>query len=103
MARLCGVLCRFQHYLNYITLRRFQHYLNYIKAASTPILMFLEFLLPVFRAIFFPSHWLFSHMINVETMVSSGRGMNPVAVTIIKKKRPSQGMVVRDRTLDLLF
>ena len=33
--------------------------------------------------IFFPSHWLLSHITIVETTDSGERGMNPVAMTII--------------------
>ena len=51
-------------------------------AASSPIHAFLEFFSPVLRTIFFPSHWLLSHLNIVETTDSSERGMNPVAVTI---------------------
>ena len=35
--------------------------------------------------IFCPSHWLFSLSTIVETMDSGGRGMHPVAITIIKR------------------
>ena len=35
--------------------------------------------------IFFPSHWLLSHITIVETMDSFERGMNPVALTIINQ------------------
>ena len=44
--------------------------------------------------IFFPSHWLLSHITIVETTDSSERGMNLVAMTIINPRKeywPSQG------------
>ena len=47
-----------------------------------------------FRTIFFPSHWLPSHITIVETMDSNERGMNPVAMTIINPRKeywPSRG------------
>ena len=43
---------------------------------------------------FFPSCWLPSHIIIVETMDNGERGMNPVAMTIINLQKeywPSQG------------
>ena len=36
---------------------------------------------PVLPTIFFPSHWLHSHMTILEIMDSGERGMNPVAMT----------------------
>ena len=48
----------------------------------------------VLRTIFFPSHWLLSHLTIVETTDSGDRGMNPVTKTIInpwKEHRPSRG------------
>ena len=33
--------------------------------------------------IYFPGHWLLSHITIIEKMASSERGMNPVAMTII--------------------
>ena len=38
---------------------------------------------PVPCTLFFPSHWLLSHITIIETMDSRERGMNPVAMTII--------------------
>ena len=38
---------------------------------------------PVFRTIFFQSHWLISNITIVETTDSGEKGMNPVAMTII--------------------
>ena len=60
---------------------------NYIVAASAPIHAFLEFCQPVLRAIFFPSHWLLSHITTVETTGSDERGMYPVAMIIISPWR----------------
>ena len=40
-------------------------------------------LLPVIHSIFFQSHWWLSHMVTVETTLSSERWMNPVTATII--------------------
>ena len=37
---------------------------------------------PLFLAIFFPDHWQLSDITIIETMVSSERGMNPVAMNI---------------------
>ena len=48
-----------------------------------------------FYTVLFESHWLLSHITFVETMDSSKRGMNPVAMTIInprKESLPSQGL-----------
>ena len=67
--------------------------------ASAPIYAFLEFLKPVLRTIFFPSHWLLSHILIVETTDSGERGMNPVAMINPKKEY----WPCRDRTSDLLF
>ena len=61
---------------------------------SAPIHAFLEFFLPVFHTIYFPSHWLLSHTTIVEAIESAERGMNPVAMTIInpgKEYWPSRG------------
>ena len=63
-------------------------------AASAAIHACLEFLQPVLHTIFFPSHWLLSHITIVETTDSSERGTNPVTMTIIdprKEYRPSWG------------
>ena len=49
---------------------------------------------PLLHTIFFPSHWLLSHITIVETTDSGERGMNPVAMTIInplKEYWPSRG------------
>ena len=64
--------------------RHFQQYFSYIMAASVPINAYLEFFKPLFRTIFFPSHWLLSHITIVETTDSGERGMNPVTMTIFK-------------------
>ena len=37
--------------------------------------------------IFFPSHWLLSHLTIVETTDNSEREMNPVAMTIINPQK----------------
>ena len=55
--------------------------------ASAPIHAFPEFLLPVPRTIFFPSHWLLSHITIVETTENGERGVNPVAMTIINPRK----------------
>ena len=49
----------------------------------------LEFLSPVIYTIFYSNHFLLSHIIIVYTMVSSERGMNPVAMvsSILEKKK----------------
>ena len=39
------------------------------------------------RTIFFPSHWLLSHITFVDTTDSGERGMNPVAMTIINHRK----------------
>ena len=46
------------------------------------------------HTIFFPSHWLLSHIIIIETMDNSEKGMNPVAMTILNPRKeywPSWG------------
>ena len=56
---------------------------------------FSGLLLLVFHTIFFPSHWLLSHITVVETLDSGERGMNPFAKTIInpwKEYWPSHGL-----------
>ena len=75
--------------------RRFQCYFGYMWAASAPTNAFLEFFLPVFHTIFFPSHWLLSYQIIAETMDRGERGMNPVEMTIINPRKeywPSRGL-----------
>ena len=59
----------------------FKQYFSYIAVASAPINALLEFF-RVICTIFFPSHWLLSHITTVKTRDSSERGMNPVAMTI---------------------
>ena len=57
---------------------------------------------PVLPTIFFPSHWLLSHITIVETTDSGERGMNPVAMTIIiprKEYWPSRGLNQRPPVL----
>ena len=53
------------------------------------------------RLIFFPSHWLLSHVTIIETTDSGERGMNPVAMSIINPRKEYSR--VWDRTSDLLF
>ena len=43
--------------------------------------------LKLLHTIFFPSHWLLSHMTVVNTMVSGDRGMYSVAMTIINPRK----------------
>ena len=72
----------------------FEHHFSYITAASAPIHAFQEFLLLVLRKIFFPSHWLLSHLTIAETVVGGEKGMNHVEMTIInpwKEYWPSRG------------
>ena len=62
--------------------------------ASAPIHAFPDFFYPVLCTIFFPSHWMFSHITIVKTTDIGERGTNPVAMTIInllKEYWPSQG------------
>ena len=66
-------------------LRPFSAVFLFIVVASAPNHAFLEFFQPVLHTIFFPRHWLLSHI--VETMDSSERGMNPVAMTIINPQK----------------
>ena len=73
---------------------RFHQYFSYIAVACAPMHAFLEFLQPVLSRILFPSHWMLSHITIVETMDSSERQINPVAVTIINSRKeywPSRG------------
>ena len=65
----------------------FQQYFSYIVAFSAPIHTFLEFFQQVLRTIFFPSHCLLSHITIVDTMDSSEREMNPVAMAIINLQK----------------
>ena len=51
--------------------------------------------------IFFPSHWLLSHITTIEPTDSGERGMNLVAMTIINPRKEYWGS--RDRTSNLLF
>ena len=55
--------------------------------ASAPVKAFLEFFLPVYHTILFPSHWLLSHIAITETMDRYERGLNPVAVIIIDPRK----------------
>ena len=73
----------------------------YIAAASAPIHALLELFQPVLRTIFFPSHWLLSHITIVETTDSGERGMNPVAMTIINPQKKYWSS--RDRNGDPLY
>ena len=50
--------------------------------ASTPAQALLEFFLPVYHTILFPSHWLLSHITITETMDRCERGLNPVVKII---------------------
>ena len=71
-------------------------------AASAPIHAFQEFLKPILRTIFFPSHWLLTHITIVETTDGGVKGMNPVAMTIInstKKYWLSRGLTQRPPVL----
>ena len=52
-------------------------------AVSAPTHASPEFFLPVLCTIFFPSHWLLSHITSAETMDCCEGGMNPVSMTII--------------------
>ena len=58
-----------------------------------------DILLTVLRTIFFPSHWLLSHITIVETMDSGERGMNLVALSSIHERNIGQD---GDQTGDLL-
>ena len=55
------------------------------------------------NTLFFPSHWLLSHITIFETRDSGERGMNPVAMTIINPRKedwPSMGSpVLKSATL----
>ena len=64
------------------------------------LILFLQFFLPILCAIFFPSHWLLSHITIVETMDNGERGMNPGARTIINPRNEYWPEV---RTHELLF
>ena len=59
----------------------------YNAAASAPIHAFLEFFSSVLSKIFFPSHWLLSHMNIFETMNSNNRGINPLPTTVINSRK----------------
>ena len=54
-----------------------------VQLPSVHIPVFPGVLLPVLCTIFFPNHWLLSHIAIVEVMDSSERGINPVAMTIV--------------------
>ena len=62
----------------------FQHYFGYITAPSASIHAMLEILLPELHTLIFLSHWLLSHIANVET---GEWEMNPVAMTIINPRK----------------
>ena len=49
--------------------------------------IFFFFFYLLLRTIFCPSHWLLSHITNVETIDSGERGMNPVAVAIVNPRK----------------
>ena len=68
-------------------------------AASAPIHAFPGVHLA--STIFFPSHWLLSHITIVETMDRGERGMNPVAMTIFSPRK--EYWLSGERTSDLLF
>ena len=76
------------------------NYFSYIAAVSVSIHVVLEFLLLVLRAVLFPNHELLSHITIVEPVVSSEKGINPVAMNVIN----SQKEIGRtgDRARDLL-
>ena len=80
--------------------RHFQHYFSDNVAASAYIHAFLQFPLPKYSTVFFPKHCLLSRTTVVEPVVSSERGINFVAMTIINyRKEISQA---GDQTSDLL-
>ena len=65
-------------------------------------LCFPTVLLTVIRTLFFPGHWLISHISIVETTNSGERGMNPVAMTTINPRKecwPSRGSQQRSHVL----
>ena len=51
--------------------------------ARAPFHVFPMFYVPVLHTIFFPGHWLLSHITIAETMDTCETGLNPVAITII--------------------
>ena len=63
--------------------------ISVISPASAHIQVFIEFFLTALCKIFFLSYWLLSNITNVKTMDSSERGIDPVAMTINHKGRPS--------------
>ena len=65
----------------------FQRYFSYTVAASAPMHAFLELFLPVLHKIFFQNHWLDSHISIVDTMDSSERGINPIAMPIVNLRK----------------
>ena len=70
---------------------KFEIVFSYIAAASTPI---WSSLLTLLGTMIFLSHWLLSHVTIIETMDTSERGMNAVAMTIINPRielEPSWG------------
>ena len=78
----------------YAVQRCFQRYFSYITAASAPNHAFFELFLPALRTIFFPSHWLLTHLTIVETTDSGERWINPATMTIINPRKeywPSLG------------
>ena len=55
--------------------------------ASAPVQAFLEFFLPVYHTILFPSHWLLSHITMTKTMDRCERRLNPDAMIIIDPRK----------------
>ena len=64
----------------------FNIFFSYIGVGRDSIHPFLEFFLPVLFTIFFQSYWLLFYSTINETMDSSERGMNPVAMIIINSQ-----------------
>ena len=58
-----------------------------IAVASAVVHAIPVFFLPILRTKFFQSHWLLSSITVVETMDSSERGMDPVAMIIINPQK----------------
>ena len=49
--------------------------------------------------IFFPSHWLLSHINIAETMVSDERGINPIIMTLTSSRKNMVGLSIESAEL----
>ena len=63
--------------------RHYRRCINHIPSASAPFHASLEIIQPILCTIFFPNHWLLSHITIFKQWTAVREEWNPVAMTII--------------------